>query len=156
MLFRSQAADSEYLSDGITESLIGNLSQLPNLKVMSRAAVFRYKGKAVDPKAFGREMGVQALLTGRVTQRGNEMEVSAELINVSDESELWGEQYRSRSVNDALTVQKDIAHQIVETLKLHLSSGLVARMESYQTTNPKPTSSTLKDGSMRANSIRKT
>src|SRR5258708_37201823 len=72
------SADADYLSDGITDSLIDSLSQLPNLKVMSRSAVFRYKGKETDVKTAGRELGVRAVLTGRITQRGDSLSVSAE------------------------------------------------------------------------------
>ncbi|HEV2201829.1 MAG TPA: protein kinase [Bryobacteraceae bacterium] len=127
--------DADYLSDGITESLIDSLSQLPNLKVMSRSAVFRYKGKETDPRAVGRELGVRAVLTGRVIERGDNLAVRAELVNVADNSALWGEQY-NRKVMDALAVQSDIAHQIVEKLKLRLSSQQMTQMAKHQTANP--------------------
>ena len=74
--------DAEYLSDGITESLMDSLSELPNLKVMSHSAVFRYKGKEADARAVGRELGVRAVLTGRITQRGDNLSISAELVDV--------------------------------------------------------------------------
>ncbi len=82
---------TEYLSDGITESLINSLSQLPDLKVKSRTTVFHYKGRGADPTKIGRELGVHALLSGRVVQRGNELNVSVELIDARDDSHLWGE-----------------------------------------------------------------
>jgi serine/threonine protein kinase/tetratricopeptide (TPR) repeat protein len=127
--------DSEYLSDGITESLMDSLSELPNLKVMSRSAVSRYKGKEPDVPTVGRELGVRAVLTGRITQRGENLTVTAELVNATDNSRLWGQQY-DRKVADALAVQNDIAHQIVERLRLRLSSTQAAHMTNRQTANP--------------------
>lgn len=132
----SATPDAAYLSDGITESLIGSLSQLPNLKVMSRSAVFRYQGKNPDPRAAGRELGVRAVLTGRINQHASDLSVSAELVSVDDNSELWGEQYNNRNVNDALEVQKEITRQIVEKLKVRLSSQQATRMAKQQTNNP--------------------
>jgi eukaryotic-like serine/threonine-protein kinase len=129
------APDAAYLSDGITESLIGSLSQLPNLKVMSRGAVFRYQGKNTDPRTAGRELGVRAVLTGHVSLRGNELAVSAELVNVDDNSELWGEQYNNRNLNDALAVQKEIARQIVDKLRVRLTSQQETRIARHQTEN---------------------
>jgi serine/threonine-protein kinase len=127
--------DADYLSDGITESLIDSLSQLPNLKVMSRSAVFRYKGKEADPRTAGREMGVRAVLTGRITQRGDNLSVSTELMNVDDNSHLWGEQY-NRKLVDALAVQNEIAAQIADKLRLRLSNAQVTHMAKRQTANP--------------------
>jgi serine/threonine protein kinase/tetratricopeptide (TPR) repeat protein len=127
--------DSEYLSDGITESLMDSLSELSNLKVMSRSAVSRYKGKEPDVPTVGRELGVRAVLTGRITQRGENLTVTAELVNATDNSRLWGQQY-DRKVADALAVQNDIAHQIVERLRLRLSSTQAAHMTNRQTANP--------------------
>jgi eukaryotic-like serine/threonine-protein kinase len=131
----SGSPDADYLSDGITESLINSLSQLPNLKVMSRSAVFRYKGKEPDARAAGRELGVRAVLTGRIVQRGDNLQISAELVNVDDNSALWGEQY-SRKLMDALAVQNDIGHEIVGMLKLRLSSQQMTQMAKRQTDNP--------------------
>jgi eukaryotic-like serine/threonine-protein kinase len=131
----SPSPEADYLSDGITESLIGSLSQFPNLKVMSRSAVFRFKGKETDARAVGRELGVRAVLTGRVTQHGGDLAVSTELVNVDDDSVLWGEQY-NRSLMDALAVQNDIAHQIVDKLKVKLSAQQLTEMQRYQTANP--------------------
>ena len=127
--------DTDYLSDGITESLIDSLSELPNLKVMSRSAVSRYKGKDVDPRTAGRELGVRAVLAGRIMQRGDKLSVSAELVAVDDNSHLWGEQY-NRVLADALLVQQEIAHQIAGKLRLRLSNKQMARMEKHQTGNP--------------------
>lgn len=127
--------DTEYLSDGITESLMDSLSELPNLKVQSRSAVSRYKGKDPDARSVGRELGVRAILTGRITQRGENLTISAELVDAADNSRLWGEQY-NRNLVDALAVQNDIAHQIVEKLRLRLSNTQAAHMTTRQTANP--------------------
>jgi TolB-like protein/Flp pilus assembly protein TadD len=127
--------DTDYLSDGITESLMDSLSELPNLKVMSRSAVARYKGKEADAPTVGRELGVRAILTGRITQRGENLTVSTELVDAADNSRLWGEQY-NRKLADALAVQNDIAHQIVEKLRLRLSNTQAAHMTTRQTANP--------------------
>ena len=95
--------DTDYLSDGITESLMDSLSELPNLKVMSSSAVSRYKGKQPDVRSVGRELGVRAVLTGRITQRGDNLIVSAELVDAADNRHLWGERY-DRKLADALAV----------------------------------------------------
>ena len=87
---------------------MNSLSELPNLKVMSHNAVFRYKGKEADARVVGRELGVRAVLQGRITQRGENLTVSAELVNVADDSHLWGAQY-NRKLADALAVQNEIA-----------------------------------------------
>src|SRR6266700_2667816 len=84
--------DTDYLSDGIPESIINSLSQLPNLKVMSRNSVFHYKGKDMDAPAVAKELKVQTVLTGRMTQRGDGLSISVELINAQDNSEIWGQQ----------------------------------------------------------------
>jgi TolB-like protein len=127
--------NTEYLSDGITESLIDSLSQVPNLKVMSRNSAFRYKGKDTDARTAGREMGVRAVLTGRITQRGENLSVSTELVNVDDNSALWGEQY-NRKLADVLAVQQEIAEQISEKLKLRLSNEQKTQLAKHQTDNP--------------------
>jgi eukaryotic-like serine/threonine-protein kinase len=127
--------DTDYLSDGITDSLIDSLSQLPNLKVMSHSAVFRYKSKEADARTAGRELGVRAVLTGRITQHGDNLSVSTELMNVDDNSHLWGEQY-NRKLVDALAVQNEIATQIADKLRLRLSSAQVTHMAARQTANP--------------------
>jgi len=146
--------DTDYLSDGITESLIDSLSQLPNLKVMSRSAVFRYKGKESDPRTVGRELGVRAVLIGRITQRGDNLSVSTELINVDDNRHLWGEQY-SRRLVDALAVQNEIAAQIADKLRLRLSSAQVTQMAKRQTANPEAYQLYLKGRYLRVNFRRK-
>ncbi len=113
-------ANADYLSDGISESLINNLTQVPKLRVLARSTVFRYKGKEVDPQKVGRELGVRAVLTGRVQQRGDNLVIQADLIDVDNGSELWGEQY-NRSISDLLAVQQDIAREITTKLRLKLS-----------------------------------
>src|SRR5947207_2308110 len=100
--------DSEYLSDGVTESIINSLAQLPNLKVIARSSVFRYKGRQIDLIAAGKELGVRAILTGRVVQRGDNLIISTELVDVGENKQLWGEQY-DRKVSDILVVQKEMA-----------------------------------------------
>jgi len=107
--------DTEYLSDGIPESIINSLSQLPNLKVMSRNSVFHYKGKNTDAQVVAKELRVQAVLTGRMTQRGDGLSISVELINAQDNSEIWGQQY-NRKLADVFAVQEEIAKEISEKL----------------------------------------
>src|SRR6266581_929320 len=111
--------DIEYLSDGIPESIINSLSQLPNLKVMSRNSVFHYKGKDMDAPAVAKELKVQAVLMGRVTQRGDALSISVELINAQDNSEIWGQQY-NRKLADVFAIQEEIAKEISEKLSLKL------------------------------------
>jgi serine/threonine protein kinase/tetratricopeptide (TPR) repeat protein len=131
----SGGADADWLSDGITESVIDSLSGLPNLKVMSRSAVFRYKGKDADPRAAGKELGVRAVLVGRITQRGDSLSVNAELVDTDDNSELWGDVY-NRKLVDALAVQQDIVAQIAGKLRAKLSNAQKTEMTRGQTENP--------------------
>ncbi|MCH7765633.1 MAG: tetratricopeptide repeat protein [Acidobacteria bacterium] len=112
--------EAEYLSDGIAESLINSLSRLPGLKVMARSTVFRYKGPETDPLEAGRELGVGAVLTGRVSHRGERLVIGAELVNVADGTQLWGEQY-TRPMADIFTIQEAIARDISRQLRLQLS-----------------------------------
>jgi eukaryotic-like serine/threonine-protein kinase len=116
----SNEPDTEYLSDGISESLINSLSQLPGLKVIARSSVFRYKGREVDPQAAGRELGVQAVLTGRVTQRGDSLLINVELMDARDNSHIWGDQY-SRKLSDIFAIQGEIAKDISDRLRLKLT-----------------------------------
>src|SRR3989440_1087841 len=127
--------DSEYLSDGVTESIINSLTQLPSLKVMARSAVFRYKGKEADPMAAGKELGVRAVLTGRIMQRGDSLTISTELLDVRDNKQLWGEQYQ-RKVSDLLAVERDIAQEITGNLRLKLSGPEQSRVIKHYTENP--------------------
>jgi serine/threonine protein kinase/tetratricopeptide (TPR) repeat protein len=131
--------NAEYLSDGITESLINSLSQLPNLKVMCRDSAFRYKGKETDAETVGRELGVRSILKGRVTQRGDSLTVSAELIDASDNSHVWGQQY-SRKPADIFALQERIAKEITKALRLRLTGqeekgltkSFTANTDAYQ------------------------
>jgi len=114
--------DTEYLSDGLAESLIYRLSQLPNLKVSPTSSVFRYKGKETDPVKVGQELGVSAVLLGRITRRGDNLTISVELVDVRINKLLWGEQY-DRKLSDLLATQREIAGEIVERLKVKVSGA---------------------------------
>ncbi len=114
--------DTEYLSDGITESLINNLSQLRTLRVSARSIVFRYKGKDADPRTVGRDLGVRAVLSGRLLQRDNRMIVRTELVDVADGAQLWGHEY-SRASTDVFGLQEQIAGEISERLRPQLTKG---------------------------------
>jgi serine/threonine-protein kinase len=127
-------ANSEWISDGLTESIINNLTHLPNLKVIARSSVFRYKGRESDPLAVGKELGVRAVLTGRLTQRGDRMVISAELVDILDNKQLWGEQYE-RQLADMLSVQRDIAREITNNLRPTLSGIEQSRAEKQYTAN---------------------
>jgi len=111
---------TDYLSDGITESIINSLSQLPRLRVVPRATVFRYKSQGVDPEEIGRNLKVRAVLTGRVTERDNTLIVQTELTDIAAQTELWGQRY-NRKVSDIFAVQEDIAREITEKLRLRLT-----------------------------------
>jgi TolB-like protein/Tfp pilus assembly protein PilF len=131
--------DVEYLSDGISESLINSLSRLSALRVMARSTVFRYKGREADPQKVGQELGVDAVLTGRVVQRGDTLVVQADLVNVADGTQFWGEQY-NRKLADLLSLQREIARdvsqklraQLAKTDELKLAKDYTANVEAYQ------------------------
>jgi serine/threonine-protein kinase len=112
--------DTEYLSDGLSDSIINSLSQLPNLKVMSLSSTLRYKGKQTDPQMVRRELNVRAVLMGRLIQRGDNLLISAELVDARDNRRLWGEQY-NRKLSDILQVQGEISREISEKLRLQLT-----------------------------------
>lgn len=131
---QSRDADTEYLSDGLTESIINNLIQLPALRVSPRSSVFHYKGKDTDPIQIGKELGVRAVLTGRLLQRGDSLLVSAELLDVRDNKQIWGEQY-NRKVADALAVQQEISREITDRLRLKLSGEEQEQMTRRDPTN---------------------
>ncbi|PYX70735.1 MAG: protein kinase [Acidobacteria bacterium] len=126
---------NEYLSDGLTESLISALSQLPELKVMARSTVFRFKGKEDDPQKIGQTLQVSALLIGRIAQRGDEVSVQADLVNTSDGSELWGAHY-VRKAADITEVQSDITRDVAKRLRLQTNDAEQRRLGSAGTTNP--------------------
>jgi TolB-like protein/Tfp pilus assembly protein PilF len=116
----SNDPDADYLSDGITESLINSLSQLPHIKVIARSSVFRYKGKETDPQTAAKELNVQALMSGRVAQRGDSLAISVELIDARDNTHLWGQQF-TRKTSDIFALQEEIARQVSENLRVKLS-----------------------------------
>ncbi|MGH9872472.1 MAG: protein kinase domain-containing protein [Pyrinomonadaceae bacterium] len=136
---KSSGADTEYLSDGLAESLIYRLSQLPNLKVSPTSSVMRYKGKATDVKTIANELGVSAVLTGRIAQRGDNLTISVELVDVRYNKLLWGEQY-DRKMSELLATQREIATEITQKLQLKLAGtdakGITKRYtdsnEAYQ------------------------
>jgi eukaryotic-like serine/threonine-protein kinase len=128
---------TEYLSDGITESLINSLSQLPNLKVISRGSVFRYKlhdPKATppDPRAVGLELNVSAVLTGRLVEREGNLSISAELVDVRNDRQIWGDHYNRRLV-DILAVQEEISREISEKLRSKLTGEQQQRLVKHYT-----------------------
>ena len=127
--------DTEYLSDGLTESIINSLTQLPSLRVSPRSSVFQYKGKDIDPLKAARDLGVRAVLTGRMLQRGDNLMVSAELLDVRDNKQLWGEQY-NRKLADALAVQQEISREISERLRTKLSGEDQRQLTRRDTSNP--------------------
>lgn len=124
----------EYLSDGITEGIINSLSQLPTLRVMAWSTVTRYKSKEADPQEVGRELGVGAVLTGRVLQSSDLLIVKTELVNAKDGSHLWGEQYR-RKLADTSAVEGEISCDISEKLRLKLTGEERRRLTMRRTEN---------------------
>jgi eukaryotic-like serine/threonine-protein kinase len=134
--FVNATADSgnEYLSDGLTESLIGTLSQLPDLKVMARSTVFRFKGSQEDPRQIGESLKVGAVLVGRITQHGDDIGVQADLVNTSDGTELWGSHY-DRKMADVTQLQSDITRDISNSLRSRLSSAATEHLGNAGTTN---------------------
>jgi eukaryotic-like serine/threonine-protein kinase len=127
-------ADVEYLSDGMTETLINSLSQLPNLNVKARSAVFRYKGKEFDPKKIAAELNVQELLTRRVVQRGDQLTLSLELIDPATENVLWGNKYERKSA-ELVALQSEVARDVSNKLKPKLSGVEEAKLSKSYTTN---------------------
>jgi serine/threonine protein kinase/tetratricopeptide (TPR) repeat protein len=128
-------ANTDYLSDGMTESLIGNLAHVPDLRVKSRNSVFRYKGKDVDVQRVGNELGVSALVSGRVAPRGDTIELSAEVTDVRDNTEIWGQQYRGKST-DIISLQQQMASDIAEKLRSKLSGLEKQQIAKQGTQNP--------------------
>jgi len=118
----SKDPNVEYLSDGITESIINSLSQLPELKVMSRNAAFRFKGGSIDPVDAGRNLNVGAVLTGRLMKLNDRFVIKTELIKVADGSQLWGDEYNS-SLADIFSVQDEVSKKISQSLRLRLSGA---------------------------------
>jgi len=131
---KSSDADTDYLSDGLAESLIYRLSQLPNLKVSPTSSVMRYKGKETEPQIIARELGVDSLLTGRITQRGDNLTISVNLVDTRNGKSLWGEQYE-RKMSELLATQREIAAEITNNLKLKLSGESEQKLAKRYTDN---------------------
>ncbi len=125
---------TEYLSDGITDSLINSLSRLPNLKVMSRNSVFRYKGRDTDSLEAARALNVRAVLTGKVIQQSDSLSISVELVDALDNSHLWGEQY-NRKLSNLLAVQEEITREVSEKLRAKLTGEEERRVTKRYTDN---------------------
>jgi TolB-like protein/Tfp pilus assembly protein PilF len=130
----SQEASVDYLSDGITEGIISTLSQLPQLRVLARSTVFHYKGKDIDPRQAGRELGVKAIVEGRLVERDGSIVINADLVNVSTGAELWGEQYNQK-LSDAMTLQQEVSRDIAGQLRLRLSPTQQQRLNRNDTQN---------------------
>src|SRR5277367_1310813 len=127
--------NNEYLSDGLTESLIGTLSQLPDVKVMARSTVFRFKNSADDPQKIGKDLNVGTVLMGRVTQHGDTVAVQADLVSTADGSEMWGKHYE-RKMADVTEVQSDITRDVAKKLQIRMTGDEREKMGSAGTTNP--------------------
>ena len=127
-------ADMDYLSDGMTETLISSLSQLPKLNVKARSSVFRYKGKEFDLPKVAQELKVQAILTGRVVQRGEQLTLSLELVDARTENALWSEQYNRRQT-DLVTLQSELARDVSSKLKAKLSGADEQKLAKTYTEN---------------------
>ena len=133
---QNRDSDTDYLCDGIPESIINSLSELPKLKVMSRNTVFHYKGKETDIPTVAKELKVQTLLTGQVRQRGDNLTVGVQLINAQDSTQLWGQQY-NRKVADVFAVQEEIAKEVSEKLRLKLTGTEKEQLAKRPTENLK-------------------
>jgi len=115
-------AEQEYLSDGISEAVINNLSELKDLKVIARSSTFQYKGKEIDLDELAKKLGVEAVVTGRVVKRGDQLQISVELVKVSDKSQLWGETF-NRKASETSGLEAEISKQIAERLKQRLTNA---------------------------------
>jgi TolB-like protein/Tfp pilus assembly protein PilF len=130
----SGSADTEYLSDGMTETLINSLSQLPNLSVKARSSVFHYKGKTVNPQTVGAELTVQAILNGHVVQRGDNLLLSLELVDAQTGNQIWGDQY-NRKTTDLVTLQSEIARDVSNKIKTRLTGADEKKLSKNYTEN---------------------
>ena len=131
----SRDPEHEYLSDGITASLINILATVPKLRVMAQSTVFRFKGRANDPQAVGRELNVRAVLTGRVMQSGGSLRIGAELVDVATGAQLWGAQY-DRKPGDIFAIQDEISNEISDKLRLQLTRSQKKRLTRRHTEDP--------------------
>ncbi|MBX7171820.1 MAG: protein kinase [Pyrinomonadaceae bacterium] len=132
--FENSNQGIEYLSDGITESLINSLSNLSNLRIISRATVFNFKGSKQTPQEIGKTLNVRTVLTGKVSQQGDLLTIQAELVDLSNNSQLWGERYNVR-MSEILDVQGKIAQQITDKLQLKLDNTQKVRIAKHYTDN---------------------
>lgn len=126
--------NTDYMAEGLTESIIHNLSRLPQLQVMARSTVFRYQGRKVDPQAVGKELNVRAVLTGRIVRRDHQLAIETELVDVERGTQLWGDRY-NRPVDDLLQVQEEISDEISRKLRLRISGEDRKRITKRQTEN---------------------
>jgi serine/threonine-protein kinase len=124
--------EAEYLSDGITESIIFDLSQVPELRVIPRSSVFRYKGQQVDPLSAARELGVRAVLTGRLSRPGAELVISVELVDATENRVIWGQRFNRRT-DDVLSIQQEISKEVSEKLRPSLNGGADALVMKHST-----------------------
>jgi serine/threonine protein kinase/Tfp pilus assembly protein PilF len=127
--------ETEYLSDGIAESIIHSLSRLPTLRVMARTTLSRYKGREIDPQAVGEELKVRAVLTGRVFHRGDSLVIKTELVDVRDGSQIWGENY-NRKFGDILALEEEISREISEKLRVKVTGADAQRLTRRATESP--------------------
>src|SRR2546425_1829657 len=125
----------EYLADGVTDGIISSLSRIPDLRVMARSTVFSYKGREIIAKKVGKDLKVDAVLLGRITQRGDTLTIQTDLVSVTDGSELWGEQY-NRKVSDLIKVQEDISKEIYDNLRPKLTGQESQQLAKHDTENP--------------------
>jgi TolB-like protein/Tfp pilus assembly protein PilF len=130
----SNDPNTDYLSDGISESLINSLTELQQLRVIARSTAFRYKGKEVDPQQLGRELNVRAVLMGRVRQSGDALDIQVDLVDAITGAQLWGEEYE-RKVSDVLSVKQAISREVTEKLRLKLSGKEQQQLVKHDTTN---------------------
>jgi TolB-like protein/DNA-binding winged helix-turn-helix (wHTH) protein len=130
----SNDPELDYLSEGITENLINRLSQASRLKIIAHNSVLRYKGKQIDPKKVGNELGVQAVLIGRLEARGGELSISSELVDTRDGSHLWGENY-DRRISDLQSLQRELAQDMATALRLQFSGEEQTRLTQPHTRN---------------------
>ena len=128
-------AEFEYLSDGMTETLINSLSQLPNLSIKARSTVFHYKGKGTTPQQVGTELSVQAVLNGRLTQHADQLTLSLELVDARTGDQIWGDQY-VRKVNDLVALQNQVARDVANNLRTKLSTVNEQKLTKKYTENP--------------------
>src|SRR5271156_1976806 len=131
----SRDPEYEYLSDGITASLINILATVPNLRVMAQSTVFRFKGHEIDPQAVGRDLNVRAVLTGRIMQSGGSLRIGTELVDVATGSRLWGAQYDRKS-GDIFAIQDEISNEISGKLRLQLTGSQKKRLTRRHTQDP--------------------